>query len=183
MFEQPLRTSGRLAIRSAPELYLVALAFFLNIVWEMWQIVFFESMAAMPHWEGVKRCTRAAVGDVAIAVAAFSVSSASAGSRQWFVAPSRRDVVLFVGAGLIVTVVIEKLATGMLNLWEYSSLMPVVPRIEVGVIPLLQWLVLPLIELTVLRQLALGRRLARTEAVASMDERVDRPKNNETAES
>ena len=122
----------------------------------MWQIPFFEGMAEAPHWEGVKRCTRATVGDVVIAVMAFSVGSLHARSRQWFVASDRRDVVVFIGVGLVATVVLEKLSTGMLNRWEYGSLMPVVPWIDVGAVPLLQWLVLPPIELIALRRLALG---------------------------
>lgn len=46
-------------------------------------------------------------------------------------------------AGVTITVVFERLATGPLGSWAYAETMPVVPVLEVGVLPLLQWIVLP----------------------------------------
>jgi hypothetical protein len=46
-------------------------------------VPFFEGMADAPHWEGVKFCTRATVGDTAIALIAFWGAAAVAGSRDW----------------------------------------------------------------------------------------------------
>ena len=45
--------------------------------------------------------------------------------------------------GLAITLVGELLATGALNRWEYSALMPVIPGLKAGLAPVLQWLVLP----------------------------------------
>jgi hypothetical protein len=37
----------------------------------------------------------------------------------------------------------ERLATGPLGRWAYADAMPVVPVLEVGLSPLVQWIVLP----------------------------------------
>ncbi len=48
-----------------------------------------------------------------------------------------------IGVGL--TVVIELLAQhgGWLAAWSYSAAMPVIPGLGVGLVPVLQWIVLP----------------------------------------
>ena len=48
----------------------------------------------------------------------------------------------------------ERLATGPLERWAYAERMPVIPLLEVGLSPLLQWIVVPpLIVWLVRRQL------------------------------
>jgi hypothetical protein len=49
----------------------------------------------------------------------------------------------FVGAGVVITIVMERLATGPLGRWAYAERMPIVPLADVGLSPLLQWFVLP----------------------------------------
>jgi hypothetical protein len=51
---------------------------------------------------------------------------------------------MFVLMGLALTIVLERLATGPLERWAYSDLMPIVPALGVGLAPLVQWIVLPL---------------------------------------
>jgi len=45
--------------------------------------------------------------------------------------------------GVLITVVMERLATGPLGRWAYADAMPVVPVLEVGLSPLLQWIAVP----------------------------------------
>ncbi len=63
--------------------------------------------------------------------------------------------------GLLLTIVFELLATKYLDRWQYSDLMPVLPYLEVGLVPLLQWLALPPLSLWLslifLRGLTVGR--------------------------
>lgn len=148
--------AGSRSVGSLPELYLAAVAFFLHFAWEMWQIPFFEGMSAATHWDGVVRCTRATVGDVVITLIAFQSAAWAGPGRRWFLAPSRRTVGTFLSVGLVITLGLEELSTGILARWKYSSLMPVLPVIGTGIVPLLQWVVAPLITLATLRKLALG---------------------------
>ena len=61
--------------------------------------------------------------------------------------PTATYLTIFVAVGVAITTLIEWLALRGLWLggWEYSSLMPVIPGIGVGLSPLAQWLVLPLL--------------------------------------
>jgi hypothetical protein len=43
--------------------------------------------------------------------------------------------------------------------WGYSDMMPIIPLVEVGVIPLIQWLVLPSIILTITSRQVKGYRI------------------------
>ncbi len=126
----------------APEVNVVLFALLLHIPWEFWQVPFFEGMARAPHWAAVKVCTRAAAGDALIAVLAFLVVAAGARSRTWILRPSWRSVAAYLAAGLVVTVAIERVSTAW-GRWTYGEAMPIVPVLEVGLLPVLQWLVLP----------------------------------------
>ena len=133
------------AITWLPEFNVAVFAFLLNYPWELLQGPLFERMAAAPHWEAVKMCTQAALGDVFIMLAAYWLVAALAKSRRWIVAPTGLQLLLFMTLGALITIVIEQLALRGLWLesWSYSPLMPVIPVVGVGLSPLVQWLVLP----------------------------------------
>lgn len=128
-----------------PEFNVVVFAALLNFPWEFLQVPLYEGMPNAPHWEAVKTCTRAALGDVLIMLAAYWAVAAFARNRRWILAPSGPQVALFIAAGVLVTTAIEWLALHghWIASWRYSEHMPIVPGIGVGLSPLLQWIVLP----------------------------------------
>ncbi len=132
----------RRRLLDAPEVNVALFAFLLHLPWEFWQVPFFAGMAAAAHWSAVQVCTRAALGDALIALLAFLAVAAAARSRRWVVKPTWRTVCAYVAVGLVVTVAIERLSTAW-GRWAYGDAMPVVPVLGVGLLPLLQWLVLP----------------------------------------
>lgn len=133
------------ALTWTPECNVALFAFLLNLPWELWQAPLFDGMAAAPHWEAVKVCSRAAVGDAVIALVAYGAVALALRNRAWVVAPTASGTLGFTACGVAITAVIERLALDgrWLNDWSYSPLMPVVPGIGVGMSPLTQWLVLP----------------------------------------
>lgn len=126
-----------------PEVNVVLFSFLLNLAWEMWQVPFFQGMAEAPHWQGVMTCTRATAGDVAIALTAFWVAAAWARTRYWILSPGKTDLAVFIGTGLIATIVLESLATEVLGRWTYTEAMPRLPVLGTGLLPVLQWLLIP----------------------------------------
>ena len=128
-----------------PELNVVVFAFLLNFPWEFLQVPLFAQMADAPHWQAIKACTRASLGDAMIMLAAYWVVAGARGDRTWIASPGIAGVVLCASFGIFVTVIIEHLAlTGLWFVrWSYSAAMPVVPGIGVGLSPLIQWIVLP----------------------------------------
>jgi hypothetical protein len=127
---------------NAPEVNVVLFALLLHLPWEFWQVPYFEGMAAASHWAAVKVCTQAAAGDALIALGAFLIVALALKNRRWILAPSWRGVLGYIAGGLVVTVVIERLSTAW-GRWTYGEAMPIVPVLEVGLLPVLQWLVLP----------------------------------------
>ena len=129
-----------------PELALAGFAFLLNFPWEIIQSPLFEGMASMPHGKAVQYCTRAAFGDVGIMLVAFwAVAAASGRGRRWLQQAGQMPIALFTAIGVLITTVIEMLATSgrWLEGWTYSADMPVLWGINVGVAPILQWIILP----------------------------------------
>jgi hypothetical protein len=126
-----------------PEFNLVVFAFLLNLVWEFWQTPFFVGMAEQPHWSAVKICTQSTLGDVAILLAAFWITAMAAGHRDWILLPRRQDMAIFLGIGIIATMLFESMATGPAARWSYTIAMPRLPIVGTGLLPLLQWLVIP----------------------------------------
>lgn len=142
--DAPAKPPGPLRrVLSAPAANVAVFAFLLNYPWEFLQVPLFRGMAAAPHWEAIKVCSSATLGDVVIAVLAFWAVAAAAGSRHWILHPSAVQVAGFVAIGLAVTLVLEWLATGPLGRWEYAEAMPIVPLLGVGLAPVLQWILLP----------------------------------------
>lgn len=136
------RQAGR-RVLNLPEVHITMFAFLLSFPWEMFQSPFFHGLAEAPHWEAVQLCTAATLGDVGIMLALFWVVAGFGGGRHWVRRPKAGQVAGFTGLGLVVTVILEVLATHVWQRWSYSALMPVIPSIEVGLMPLLMWGVLP----------------------------------------
>ncbi len=140
----------------APEWVLAMYAFLLHFVWEMLQTPLFAEMPTMAHWPATLFCLRATVGDVAIAVVAFGTVAALDGRRGWFLDPSRRSIVTYLACGVLLTIVLELHAVFWARRWSYSDLMPVIPALGVGLVPILQWIALPLATLFLLQRHHLG---------------------------
>ena len=132
---------GRLL--NLPELNIALFAFLLNFTWEILQIPFFHGMEQARHWDAVLLCTLATLGDVGIALTAFWTIAWLGGGHTWPLRPAAVQVAGFASVGILITIAFELLATQVWNRWNYSELRPVIPILGVGLIPLLQWMVLP----------------------------------------
>jgi hypothetical protein len=136
-------------LRSAvpwPELALASFAFLLNFPWEIIQSPLFEGMASMPHGDALRYCTRAAFGDAGIMLVAFwIVAAASSRGRGWMLISGIMPIAIFTIIGVLITTAIEVLATSgrWLEGWTYSAAMPVLWGTNVGLVPVLQWIILP----------------------------------------
>ena len=137
--------SGLKTLTELPEFNVLLFALLLNYPWEFIQAPLFEGMAERPHGAAVKACTQAALGDSVIMLVAYWGVAALGRGRAWIAAPGWREVLLFSSIGVAITVVIEWLVLtgGWLSGWTYSSLMPIIPGLGVGLVPVLQWVVLP----------------------------------------
>ena len=129
-----------------PEFNFFIFAVLLNYPWEFLQVPFFQGLAEAGHWNAILTCTRATLGDGFIILIAFWAPAFIWRDRLWFMRPSFRQLAFYVAVGLIITAILEHLATRSTHpvwAWRYSELMPVVPGLGIGLTPLLQWVLIP----------------------------------------
>ena len=117
-----------------------------NLAWETAQLPLYtlgrdgtpgEQAFAVLHCTG---------GDVLIATTALLLALMTAADGRWPGHPPiyRRVAALTVGLGVLYTIFSEWLNIVIRQSWAYSDLMPVVPVIDTGLSPLMQWIVVPL---------------------------------------
>ena len=162
------RSGGRAlrAVTGMPEWNVAIFALLLNFPWEVLQAPLFAGMAEAPFFEAIKGCSRGTLGDMVIMLIAYEGVSLVARRRDWVLAPDRRQLALFIAIGVSITAVIEGLATRghWVQNWTYSPNMPVVPGVNIGVTPLLQWVVLPLLVIWFVRRQIQSQAGGRNEA-------------------
>ena len=141
-----------------PEFNVLLFAFLVHYPWEFLQVPFFAGMATAAHWDAVLFCTRATGGDALIALTGYWVVAFCWGNRYWIVQPKMRHLGIFIAVGIAMTMVLEWHATEIAQRWTYADQMPILPVLGTGLLPLLQWLLLPpLIAWLVSRQIGRQR--------------------------
>tara|TARA_R110000772_G_scaffold55938_2_gene127577 strand:- start:31 stop:477 length:447 start_codon:yes stop_codon:yes gene_type:complete len=138
-----------------PEVHIATFGFFTAFIWEILQMPFFD-VGSATYWEKTLGCTRATFGDVGILVFAYTVVSILNRNRHWMHRPTYWMIGIYLLTGLGITVIIEWVATNMPSEsgwgWRYSELMPLIPGTNIGFVPILMWLVIPLTTLWVARR-------------------------------
>ncbi|MGH7316925.1 MAG: hypothetical protein ACREJS_11750, partial [Candidatus Rokuibacteriota bacterium] len=82
-------------------------------------------MPSAEHWQAILVCGRATLGDVVIALVSFWAVAASAHTRSWMLRPTAAQLTGFVAVGVLITILMEWLATQVLDRWMYAEAMPV----------------------------------------------------------
>jgi hypothetical protein len=123
-------------------LALAVVAFALHFGWEMAHAKWYATMDTLPFWTATAWCARAALIDVAISAGAYAVAALVARSLRWVCELCAMSVAIYFAIGLAITVAIERWAVAV-GRWRYASNMPTIG--DVGVSPLLQWLIVPLL--------------------------------------
>lgn len=115
-----------------------------SLAWEVTQLPLYTIFEdARPGWIAfaVAHCT---AGDILIGAMTLILAlilNRAGDPADW---PMVRIGVLTVALSISYTLLSERLNIAR-GSWAYSSMMPVLPWIEVGISPLLQWIVVPLV--------------------------------------
>jgi hypothetical protein len=97
------------------------------------------------------------LGDLLILLAAYEIVSLGRRSRGWFLTNVISGGVLFTLLGAGYTVYSEIMNVRIKGTWGYTDLMPLVPILDIGGMPLLQWLLIPPVLLWLMHQVAVAR--------------------------
>ncbi len=87
--------------------------------------------------------THCTLGDVILTMMSFWVVSMISHSRRWFLHLIPSNFIAFAMIGIIATVISERVNVHIFKSWTYNDLMPLIPWLKVGLMPFLQWMVIP----------------------------------------
>lgn len=155
------RALNQFRLTDVPEFNVFAFAFLLNYPWELMQVPLYQSMPEAAHWDAIKVCTRATLGDGIIMLLAYWGAALLVQDRWWVARPSLAPVLALIAIGVGITVLLERLAIVSNNPnwgWRYAEAMPMVPVLEIGLTPLLQWVILPLLLVWFVKRQLAGAR-------------------------
>ena len=128
-----------------------ALSVVLNYVWELAQTPLYSEVgfpAAFVH------CFVAALGDGLLVLLILIAVAGTASSLDWYMRPTLSNYVAMAAAGLVVGIAVEWWGLHIVERWQYSELMPLLPWIEIGISPLVQMLALPPVIFALIRRTA-----------------------------
>lgn len=131
-----------------------------NFPWEMAHSLLYRGVADFTWKQHLLCCGLAALADGAGVAAIFAVGALAFREPRWTRKPSAAKVLLTLVLGVVSAVLVEILAL-RLGWWAYEPSMPRLSGTNIGLSPLMQFIVLPLLVLFGLLP-RLQRRIHRT---------------------
>ena len=129
-------------------LYLV-LSLALHLIWETLQLPLYTIGTSGTLWQKAFAAVHCTAGDVIIAALSLLAALLLVGTNTWPHKGARRVFALAILLGVAYTIYSEWMNTTIRASWSYGPLMPVVPWIGTGLSPLVQWIVVPALGLSV----------------------------------
>src|SRR6266567_6534828 len=114
-----------------------------NYLWELAQAPLYAGMESFRAvwWH----CFVASLGDGLLVLGIFATGWVVLRRHTWFVHPGIQAYGVMLMTGLVLGIAIEWIAVHRLGRWMYTGQMPLVPGFAIGVVPVAQMLILPLV--------------------------------------
>ena len=111
-----------------------------NYIWELAQAPLFAGLTFGNVWW---HCFIASMGDGLILLLILVIGWCVHRRLDWFVKPGVLGYIVMTVSGLLIATLIEWVAVHVAQRWSYAARMPLLPVLNIGLIPLAQMLVLP----------------------------------------
>ena len=111
-----------------------------NYVWELAQAPLFEGLTPGNVWW---HCFVASLGDGVILLVILVVGWCIHRRIDWFMKPGVSGYTVMAVSGLLIAVLVEWVAVHVVQRWSYAAAMPLLPVVNIGIVPLAQMLLLP----------------------------------------
>ena len=121
---------------------MITLSFLLNFAWELIQIPLYKNPAN--HTNHIAFCALASLADVLMVLLLYFGLALIFKNSFWIQQLKLRRIVIVVligGAGAI----LSEMRHLFLGSWAYDNSMPIIPLVNVGIAPVLQFMILPLL--------------------------------------
>jgi len=115
-----------------------------NLIWEFAHMPLYTLWETGAPSEIVFAALHCTGGDILIALAAVMLALFLAGQASWPRLGKRPVVAVTVILGLSYTLFSEWLNIEIRQSWAYRDIMPVIPLVDAGLTPVLQWIAVPL---------------------------------------
>ncbi|MBI4184446.1 MAG: hypothetical protein HY521_10650 [Proteobacteria bacterium] len=115
-----------------------------NLAWEFAQLPLYTIWETGSPFDLAFAALHCTGGDALIALASVMLALFLIGDRTWPACGHRRVAALAVAFGVSYTVFSEWLNIEVREAWAYRDTMPVIPVIDAGLSPLMQWVAIPL---------------------------------------
>lgn len=125
-------------------------ALMLNLLWEIAQLPFYVFAPAIRPLEIAWDVIHCTAGDVMIALGSFGVAALATRDLEWPVSRPWFGLAVALAVGLVWTIQSEWQNVYARGAWAYATFMPTI--MGVGLLPILQWLVLPPLVLLAVRR-------------------------------
>jgi hypothetical protein len=137
-----LKHSNNRSVFKRVSYLIIAFSFLLNFAWEMLQMPLYEGME--PGIQTTLFCALAAVADALMVLLIYYAFGLIYKSPLWIKHLNYVRVILLILTGGLGAVLMElrHLDTGT---WGYKQTMPLIPFVKVGVLPVLQFMSLPVL--------------------------------------
>ncbi|MBT8128909.1 MAG: hypothetical protein KJP10_02875 [Gammaproteobacteria bacterium] len=136
---------------SIPELQLLMFSLPLELLWEIAQFPLY-TVWQEGEWSyilyGLAHCT---LGDLLILLVTFWIVALLNRNRYWYNSNILVNGFLFTLLGLGYTIYSEIVNVSIKGTWDYTELMPIIPVIEIGGMPFMQWVLVPPVLLWLMR--------------------------------
>lgn len=114
-----------------------------HLVWEFAHLPLYTIWLTGTTGELVFAAVHCTGGDILITVSTFMLALLAFGAPDWPHARSGRVIAAAVPFGVGYTIFSEWLNIELREAWAYREMMPVIPVIDAGLSPILQWVVIP----------------------------------------
>lgn len=139
--------------KHACALFIVAVP--VSYLWELGQRPLYVGMADDPKawWH----CFVAGVGDGVLILVIYAAGWLVFRRSDWFARPHAARIGFTLLAGLIVGLAVEWAGARIMHRWAYTAAMPQIAGLEVGLVPVVQMMLVPLVVFGLVRGLRLFR--------------------------
>ncbi len=143
-------------------------SFVLNYIWEIAQMPAFLDGMTRPFRTGLRfsaiHCFVPTLGDIVVAGVTYLIGWTIHGTSGWIQHLGWRDVALVSVVLILLATNIELVNVYVLQQWAYSELMPIVPIIRIGLLPMVQLALLTLLTFRIVGQLMNWRQARQVKA-------------------
>ncbi|HEX9274391.1 MAG TPA: hypothetical protein VGA01_19510 [Candidatus Binatia bacterium] len=111
----------------------------------MWELGQAPLYAGLENYNSVLlwHCFVASLGDALMVLLIVATGWITLRRWEWFEQPGAAGYAMMLTAGLMLAVSVEWVAVNILERWAYTEMMPIVPGVGIGIVPIAQMVILP----------------------------------------